>query len=90
MKFLIFWGVGGGYGGISNAALMNFDSRKDAEEEACERSLIDIEGYGIGEEFDDYDEIQEEKESWVDYRVVMNPTDEQIERAKQYHFSDET
>jgi hypothetical protein len=90
MKFLIFWGVGGGYGGISNAALMNFDSREDAEDEAYERSLLEIESYGIGDDCEDEDERIEEIDSWLDYYVIENPTEADIEKAEDYHFSDET
>ena len=81
MRFLIFWGVANSYGGISSSALITVDSLEEAELEAKMRSFEEAqELYGIGE-----DEI----DTWLDYYVIKNPTNEQIEKAKQYDFENE-
>ena len=98
MKALIFWGVGGGYGGIDSALLLEYkdDSLTEetakilAEEEAYRLSYEECESYGIGDYEEDEESREEEIESWIDYRVIINPTEEQINEAKMHHFTDET
>lgn len=102
-KYLIGWGVGGGYGGIQDHALIYANSYDDALREAQERSHDACEGYGLNEPDEDdeeYDEltesekhdlIQEKLEQWEDYFAELwTGSEEQQDKIDGRFFIDET
>ena len=93
-QFLIYWGVGGGYGGIHYSALINSETIEEAIHEAYERAVEDCASYGIeGTTWDEelQEEVGENPDDWADYRVEEYTGDlERLEDAKGYHFQDET
>lgn len=84
-KFIIGWGLSGGFGGIQNYEVISTSSIKDAEKQAYYKSIEEYESmegmYGLRTieeiiEEDEVDEIEagyiydEERESWLDYIAI--------------------
>ena len=84
MKFKIFYGLGGGFGGANNEEIIECDSLGQAEQEAysacCEYYESYVGMYGLrgideikeedGVEDDEaWDIFNDERESWLDYRA---------------------
>lgn len=90
MLYVIYWGIAGGYGGISDSALIEADSLEDAEKDAYWRSREQIEDEGLDEdENGDYNE--EEIDTWLDYEAeIYTGSKEQIKRMTNYNFVNET
>lgn len=85
MKFKIYAGLGGGFGGAIYIETEDFDSENEAGEEAWRHAIDEYDSYGglhglrgvieIMEEDDvnedeAYEIYEEERESWLDYYVV--------------------
>jgi hypothetical protein len=92
-KFAIFWGIGGGYGGINNSAIIFAKDIDEALNTASSYSMDDVEATVVtdADPDDDYDAYMEEIESWLDYDAEeFTGSEEQMDKLKQYHFQDET
>jgi len=73
MKYLIQYGVGGGFNDTENYEVVNCQSQAGAESKAREKAIetfdsYDIDGFGIdADPEEDEQEFLEERESWLDY-----------------------
>lgn len=95
MKYNIYAGLGGGFGGATYKGTGDFSSRESAEEMAYQYAVEEYEMYeglhGIrswtdiaDEECLDYEEdeykinemYEDEKESWMEYYVVLTEEDD--------------
>lgn len=79
MKYLLQYGVGGGFNDTENYRVEDFDSQAGADMRAYELACdtfdsYDLSQYGIDEDADD-EEINEKRESWIDYSAI--PYDEE-------------
>ena len=71
MKYLIQYGVGGGFNDTDNYEVVNCDSQKEADQFAYEQAVecfdsYSLDQYGIDEDAGE-EEIAEERESWMEY-----------------------
>lgn len=80
--YAIYWGVGGGYGGLQYSAIVSEKDMNSAETTAYDLSYEECESYGIE------DDDEEDIESWLDYRVELY--EGQKDRLLQYHYSNFT
>lgn len=104
-KFIIFYGIGGGFGGAQNYEAIFAHSKEEANNIAYESAIEEYESYGgmhgltsiediMGQDEDlSEDEAREqyfqEMESWLDYGV-LEYNEENIKKAQGYHFTDFT
>lgn len=103
-KYICGFGLSGGFGGISEYFIDYFPSLEVAEnftyDEACElyESYVGLHGLrSVGEiieednveEGEAYDIFEEERESWLDYKVVEY-SEEKFNEIKNYSYIDFT
>jgi len=99
-RFIIGYGLGGGFGGIHNYEVVEATDLEDAETQAYDKACEEYQQYdgmyGLRDldaimEEDDVDEEEaeevwnEEREGWLDY-VAYPYSDEKAEELSGYHF----
>ena len=102
-KFIVGYGLGGGFGGIQQYVVIEArdlnDANKQAWELACEEydqydgmhGLTTVEEF-MEEEECDYDTAkqywEEERESWLDYEAFPHTPEKAKELSESYHYHD--
>lgn len=77
VKWLIKYGVGGGYNDTENYAVVEAETEEGASNEAWSKAIevfdsYDVEGFGIEAGQDEDEEgFNEERESWLEYSAEL-------------------
>ena len=89
--YVVYFGVGGGYGGIDSAHLIYAEDEEEAEAYASDRATESCESYGIGEDTETIEDYWEEINRWAVYEVEeYTGNQEQIDKMISYGFTNET
>lgn len=73
-KYLIKFGVGGGYNDTENYSVVDCETQEQAESEAQQSAIETFDSYDVQMECDideDEDGYLEERESWLEYSAEL-------------------
>lgn len=69
-KYIIYWGIGGGYGGMRDAAIVEWDNLGEAINDAYDRAAVECETEGLTNTEEYYEAETEEERLSIWYEEV--------------------